>query len=182
MKIGYGAWYLGHASECRGAACCACRTAQCLQGSNMLRPYGIRVSRHASRVTGFSLVAVLFLIVVVAALGAFAVRIGAGQQQTVNLALMGARALSAANSGVEYAAYQAIGSGVVSPGTCANATLNLTGAGVSGFTVDVTCSRVLHSDPDGTYVYRIGATAYWGTYGQPDYVSRQVFATFSSVN
>jgi len=128
---------------------------------------------------GFSLVAVLFLIVVVAALGAFAVRIGAGQQQTVNLALMGARALSAANSGIEYGAARAFDTG---GSVCASSTaLTLTGPGLNGFSVDVTCVPTTHTDPDNTTTYRIGATAYWGTYGQPDYVSRQVFATFSSV-
>jgi MSHA biogenesis protein MshP len=135
----------------------------------MLRPY--------ERNAGFSLVAVLFLIVVVAALGAFAVRIGAGQQQTVNLALLGARALSAANSGVEYAAHQAVAD--TGPHVCANATLNLTGPGLNGFTVEVTCVPTQHAAVDGSTTYRIGAIAYFGTYGQPDYVSRQVFATFT---
>jgi MSHA biogenesis protein MshP len=126
-----------------------------------------------ARTRGFSLVAVLFLIVVIALLGAFAVRIGAGQQQTVNLALLGARALSAANSGIEYGAHQALVGGV-----CANATLNLSEGALNGFTVVVTCSPSSHSDGGGTNVYRINAAASFGTYGQSDYVSRQVFATF----
>jgi MSHA biogenesis protein MshP len=125
---------------------------------------------------GFSLVAALFLIVVVAALGAFAVRIGMGQQQTVNLALLSARALAAANSGIEYGAYQALNAS-----NCASATLNLTEAGLSGFTVAVTCSASAHSESGGTVdVYRIEATASLGTYGMPDFVSRRVFATFAS--
>jgi MSHA biogenesis protein MshP len=139
------------------------------------RPYAGRVTHHASRVTGFSLVAVLFLIVVIALLGAFAVRIGAGQQQTVNLALLGARALSAANSGIEYGAHQALINGV-----CANTTLNLSEGALNGFTVAVTCAPSVHADGGvgGTNVYRINAVATYGTYGQSDYVSRQVFATF----
>jgi MSHA biogenesis protein MshP len=125
---------------------------------------------------GFSLVAALFLIVVVAALGAFAVRIGMGQQQTVNLSLLSARALSAANSGIEYGAYQALNAA-----TCASATLNLTEAGLAGFTVSVTCSPSSHSEAGGAVdVYRIEALAAYGTYGTPDFVSRRVFATFAS--
>ena len=133
------------------------------------------IRRRASS-RGFSLVAALFLIVVVAALGAFAVRIGAGQQQTVNLALLSARALSAANSGIEFGANRALA------GSCAAATLNLTEAGLAGFTVTVTCSQAAHTENNiGINVYRIGATAIAGTYGTPDYVSRYVYATFTSV-
>jgi MSHA biogenesis protein MshP len=125
---------------------------------------------------GFALVAALFLIVVVAALGAFAVRISAGQQQTVNLALLTARALAAADSGIEFGAYQALyGTG------CASATLNLTEAGLNGFTVSVTCAATAHTESGGPInVYRVDATASLGTYGMPDYVSRHVYATFSS--
>jgi MSHA biogenesis protein MshP len=131
---------------------------------------------RASRTRGFSLVAALFLIVVVAALGAFAVRIGASQQQTVNLGLLTARALAAANSGVEFGAYQALDAG-----SCVNVTLNLAEAGLNGFTVAVTCSASAHAESGGTVnVYRIDATATMGTYGMPDFVSRHVYATFSS--
>jgi MSHA biogenesis protein MshP len=130
-------------------------------------------------VRGFSLVAALFLIVVVAALGAFAVRIGMGQQQTVNLALLSARALSAANSGIEYGAYQALNAS-----TCVSATLSLSEAGLAGFTVDVTCTQSTHTEssttPNNLSVYRIEALASYGTYGTPDFVSRRVFATFAS--
>jgi MSHA biogenesis protein MshP len=112
----------------------------------------------------------------VALLGAFAVRIGAGQQQAVSLELLSARALSAANSGVEFGAYQALNAG-----SCANVTLNLTEAGLNGFTVAVTCDGTAHAEAGGTAnVYRIDATASAGTYGQPDYVSRHIYATFTS--
>jgi MSHA biogenesis protein MshP len=130
----------------------------------------------ASRARGFSLVAALFLIVVVAALGAFAVRIGASQQQTVNLSLLSARALAAANSGIEFGAYQALNAS-----SCVAATLTLTEAGANGFSVAVTCSASAHAESGGTVnIYRIDATATAGTYGMPDYVSRHVYATFAS--
>lgn len=123
--------------------------------------------------SGIALVAALFLIVVVASLGAFAVRIGAGQQQTVNLALLGGRALAAANSGVEWAANQALGAAPV----CANGTLTLTEGALNGFTVTVTCSATAHSE--GTTmvnIYTIDSFAQAGVYGTPDYVSRRVRA------
>ena len=129
---------------------------------------------RASRTRGFSLVAALFLIVVVALLGAFAVRIGAGQQQTVNLALLSAKALAAANSGIEYGAHQALNAG-----SCASTTLNLTEGGLNGFTVSVTCSFTPHTvSTTAVNVYRIDATASMGAFGQPDFVSRHVYATF----
>ena len=131
-------------------------------------------SRKSS--SGFSLVAALFLIVVVAALGAFAVRIGMGQQQAVNLSLLSARALAAANSGIEYGAYQALNAS-----TCASATLVLGEAGLSGFSVAVTCTVTSHSEAGANVsVFRIEALASLGAYGAPDFVSRRVYATFSS--
>lgn len=135
-----------------------------------------QLANARTRARGFSLVAALFLVVVVAALGVFAVRVGMAQQQTVNLALLGARALAAANSGIEYGAYRALTDSV-----CAPATLNMSEAGLNGFTVNVTCSDTSHSESGGSVtVYRIEALATYGTYGQPDYVSRRVFATFAS--
>ena len=139
-----------------------------------LQPSAARA--RAARGRGFSLVAALFLIVVVAALGAFAVRIGSGQQQTVNLALLSAKALAAANSGIEYGAHQAL-----NVGSCGNATLNLTEAGLNGFTVNVTCGVTAHPmGTTGVNIFRIDATSTFGAYGMPDYVSRHVYATFVS--
>ncbi|HKQ84479.1 MAG TPA: hypothetical protein VJS42_19935 [Steroidobacteraceae bacterium] len=127
---------------------------------------------------GFSLVAALFLIVVLAMLGAFAVRIGVGQQQTVNLALLSSRALSAANAGVEWGGYQAVRSNA-----CAGSSnLNLTEGALNGFAVRVRCQRTTHTEQNVTIrVYDVTATARFGTYGQPDYVSRQVRARFTNV-
>jgi MSHA biogenesis protein MshP len=130
------------------------------------------------RQRGFALVPAIFLIVVLAALGAVAIRVGSGQQQAVTVNLLQARALSAANAGIEWGAFSAIGAGV--PGSCAaSTTLALTEGALNGFTVVVTCS----STPIGTtgaYSYVINATATSGTYGMPSYVHRVVSATFSS--
>lgn len=127
---------------------------------------------------GFSLVAALFLIVVLAMLGAFAIKISAGQQQTVNLALLGARALSAANAGIEWGAYEA----VRNDACAASSTVNLNEAALSGFVVSVGCTRTAHIEQNLTMqVYDITASAHFGTYGQPDYVLRNVRARFTNV-
>ncbi len=79
--------------------------------------------------TGFSLVPALFLLVVLAALGAVAVRLSAVEHQTVVLALQSSRAYAAAQAGVEWSAYQALVNG-----SCGNSSIALTEGGLSGFT------------------------------------------------
>jgi len=136
-----------------------------------------RANRSRRRQSGFSLVAALFLIVVIGALAAFAVRIGSGQQQTVNLGLLGARALAAADSGIEWGAFRALNGG-----SCvASTALALTEGGLNGFTVVVGCGSTTHTEGTATVtVYRFDALAQAGTYGTPDFVSRRVYATFTS--
>lgn len=124
---------------------------------------------------GAALVVAIFLIVVLSLLGAVAARLTAVQQQTVNLSLLSERALLAARSGVEWAAYRAL-----SGGPCAAATTTLTEAGLDGFTVDIDCASSAHFEGAAvTTVYRLEAFARAGTYGNPDYVSRRVSAVVS---
>jgi MSHA biogenesis protein MshP len=124
---------------------------------------------------GFALVPALFLIVAVAALAAVAIRVGGGEQQTATMALQQARALAAANSGVEWGAYQALHGGCA-PST----TLNLTEAALAGFNVVVTCSATTYPNGAGSsHSYVIASTATTGTYGQPSFVSRVVSATLT---
>ncbi len=124
--------------------------------------------RHAGREAGFSLVAAVFLIVVLAALGAFAVQVAMTQYQTANVALLDVRAQSAAEAGIEYAANRALQS---SPKCAGSKTLRPTPAALAGFVVTVTCSATTH--PIGT-VYALTAAATLGSYGTPDYVARKV--------
>jgi MSHA biogenesis protein MshP len=126
---------------------------------------------------GFALVPALFLIVVLGALAVIAVRVGTGQQQAVTMSLEEARALAAAQAGIEWGAYQSINAGVCAAST----TLNLTEASLAGFTVTVTCTASTFANGAATansYVLR--ATAVIGTYGQPGYVRRVVSGTYSS--
>lgn len=131
-----------------------------------MRPAGRRRQR------GVTLVAAIFLLVVLAALGTFAVRVGTLQQQTVSSELRAAQAFHAARSGVAWAAYRAL-----TAGWCGSQTLNLTEAGTNGFDVEVTCTQTAH--PEGsttTNVYVIDVLAEGGSYGGPDYVSRRLQA------
>jgi MSHA biogenesis protein MshP len=126
--------------------------------------------------SGFALIPALFLIVVLGALAAVAIRVGTGQQQAVTMSLQQARALSAAQTGIEWGAYKALG------GSCvATTTLTLTEAALNGFSVIVTCAAVTFSTGAATntsYVLNSVATA--GLYGQPGYVRRVVSGTYTN--
>lgn len=132
-----------------------------------------RERNTTSAQAGFSLIPALFLLIVLAAIGIVAVRLTAVQQQTVVLATQGARAYAAARAGIEAAAYDALENG-----NCGAQTIALAEAGLSGFTVDTSCSSSTHAEGGGTTtVYVIEAFARAGAYGSPDYVSRRVRAT-----
>jgi MSHA biogenesis protein MshP len=124
---------------------------------------------------GFALVPALFLLVVLAALAAAAIRVGTGEQQAVTLALLQARALAAARAGIEWGSFQALN------GSCvASTTLNLTEAALNGFGVVVTCSATSFANGAATNnSYVIASTATIGTYGQPGYVRRVVSSTLT---
>jgi MSHA biogenesis protein MshP len=129
-----------------------------------------------TRTRGFALIPALFLIVVLGALALVAFRVGTGQQQAVIMSLQQARALAAAQAGIEWGAYQAVN------GSCvASTTLNLTEAALTGFTVTVTCAATTFANGAATsssYVLLSTATA--GTYGQPGYVHRVVSGTYTN--
>ncbi|HEX5462930.1 MAG TPA: hypothetical protein VFX20_23425 [Steroidobacteraceae bacterium] len=137
------------------------------------------LSGGARREAGFSLVAAVLLIVVLAALGAFAVQVAMTQQQGANLGLLAARAQAAAGVGIEYGANVALHR---SPAVCAaSKTLRLTQGALAGFVVTVTCTATAHQIYSGApptarsfTVYTLGATATSGSYGRPDYVARKL--------
>lgn len=130
---------------------------------------------------GFSLIAAIFVILVLGALAAFAVRVGATQQQTADFALLNARAQAAADSGIEFGANQAL-----VHGSCpaAASTLNLTAVGLAGFTVTVTCTVTNHqigAAPATTYqAYALTSVAQLGTYGTSGYVARTAARTVNN--
>jgi len=137
-----------------------------------MRPCAARQCRGpTARQGGFALVAAIFLIVVLAALGTFAVRVAMAQYQSASEQLLEARAQAAAEAGIEYGSNQAL-----IAARCANRRLSLT-QGLAGFVVTVTCSSTQHqvgTPPTTKMVYALTATASYGTYGRPDYVARTV--------
>jgi len=130
----------------------------------------------ATRGAGFALVSALFVIVVLGLLAAVAGRIGTAQQQTVSSSLGEARALAAAETGIDWGAYNALKNS-----NCSGTTLNLSEAALAGYTVTVTCTATSFTENNQTYQsYTIAATASFGTYGTPDFVQRVVHATFTN--
>ena len=140
-----------------------------------MRSHGISAPRAGG---GFALIAAIFVILVLAALAMFAVRIGATQQQTAAFALLNARARLAADSGIEFGTNQAL-----VHGSCpaAATTLNPGAAGLKGFTVVVTCTVTNHqigAAPPTTYhAYALTSVAQLGTYGTSGYVARTAIRT-----
>ncbi len=120
--------------------------------------------RFLKNQAGFTLVQAIFIVVVLALLGAAMVRLIGVQSSTSVMALQQARAYQAARSGLEWgAARAAAGAG------CTD------GMAINGFQVAVTCNPQNFIEGSTTYaVFSISATATFSVYGQPDFVSRTV--------
>ena len=129
---------------------------------------------------GFSIVTAIFLIVALAALGAFAMSLLRVQQTTAALDELGARGYQAAQAGIEWGAWQILRGG----GNCnfASGDLALPGT-LSPFVVSVRCLSSVHFEAGNPVtIFRLTATAcnqpLAGTCPNPapgiDYVERQV--------
>lgn len=136
---------------------------------------------------GFSLVSAIFLLVVIAALGVFAVTLSTTQQQSAALDVLGARAYQASRAGIEWGAYQALPNSAVPGGFAANCRVGATSQVVaplpntlSGFNVNVQCASTAHSEASATVtVYQLTSTATQGTAATPNYIERQMQVTIA---
>jgi MSHA biogenesis protein MshP len=130
----------------------------------------------ARRQQGAALMTALFLLVVVAALGAFSIRLSGDQQQYGALELAQMRATQAANAGLEYWSNRVSADNNVA---CAAINLDLNAfRGFDGFTVLTSCVRI----PAGpAVVYEITADATGGAYGTPEFVRRRLTRRISTL-
>ena len=120
---------------------------------------------------GFATIVALFLLVVLAALGAFMVSISTSQQVGSAQDIQGTRAYWAARAGLEWG----IGSLTASPGACPTPPAPFT---VEGFTLSVSCSSASF-DEGGTprVVYSLTSRAsLGGAAGSLAFVERSVSA------
>jgi MSHA biogenesis protein MshP len=115
---------------------------------------------------GFSLVTAIFLLVVLASLGAMMTTFFTAQQQTSAVDVLDVRAYQAARAGVEWGAFQLTQSGVVGgafatacqPGPTSSS-VPLTGA-LSVYSVTVECSATSAMEgADTTWIYDLTSTA-----------------------
>ncbi len=131
--------------------------------------------RHAQH--GFSLVTAIFILVILAALGAAMVTFSSAQHGTVAMDMQSARAYQAARAGIEWGAYEAL----KVPGfNCTGTPFTLTfpaGTNLTGFTTTVACSMTNHAEgANAVALFVLTSTATYGVVNTPDYVSRQVSA------
>jgi MSHA biogenesis protein MshP len=143
-----------------------------------------------ARVRGFAFVASLFLLVVLGAFAAYIINIGANAQGTVESSIQAERAFEAANSGLEWAAYQeldpsqAIWGQVTTPPNCfASPSTPTLPSAFGAITLSISCTRYPAWTATPNYyeegsqrvvVYVITSTASYGTAGNSDYVQRQL--------
>ncbi|MGA8863486.1 MAG: hypothetical protein WBM09_08260 [Gallionella sp.] len=140
---------------------------------------------------GFSLISAIFLLVIIAALGTFAVTVSTSQQQDAAADVMGVRAYQAARAGLEWAAYgvaqtpagsptaaATLWSGCATGATFAAGTL---GGTLAPFKVVVTCTSSPYtegSNPSPTiYIYTITSVATGvngANPGDANYVERDI--------
>lgn len=154
----------------------------------------IRTPKRGSRQAGFSVVTAVFLVVVLALLGAFIVSVSGLQQAGHQLDVQGVRAYQAARAGLEWGAYQVLDPnntlGTPALPSCPASPTSLSGLAqsLSVFTVTVTCSASTTTEGNrnvGTYL--LVATACNQPAGgacpnptpAPGYVERQLQAIFS---
>lgn len=148
--------------------------------------------RIASLQRGFSTITAIFLLVILAALGAFMVTFTGLQQSTIQADVLGVRAYYAARAGIDWALYRALDpDNTIAPGAAAFAAcptgtiaLGSMGGSLTPFAVTVTCTATSPDPTEGNRtirVFEITATAcnQASCPGTPaaDYVERRVTVT-----
>lgn len=123
---------------------------------------------------GVALVSAIFLLVVLAALGAYMVTVSGVQQTTVDRALISARTHFAARAGLEWGIHQIVSITPIGVACPAPATFNPAGFGFDGVSVAVNCSRTQYDDGELTYIYAFTSTANHGTAGTAEYAERRL--------
>lgn len=125
--------------------------------------------RSASPQQGFAAIAAIFLLVVLAGLGAFMLTFSNTNQLNSAKDVQGSRAYWAARAGVEWGVATALGTPATCPATSAPSPLE-------GFTLTVVCTRQTYTEgPTTVIIFNFTATATsGGAVGSVGYVERSV--------
>lgn len=123
------------------------------------------MSQAPSHLRGFAIVSAIFILVVLAALGAFVVSVTTNQQLGSAIDIQGVRAYQAARAGIEWGLYRVQSSNAfdyANPNTrsCPAAVTTFIPAAptLAGFTVTVTCTASADAS-GGRTIYLLTATA-----------------------
>lgn len=135
------------------------------------------MNKHTSR--GFLLPAAIFLLVILAALGAYALNITSTQQATSKQDVLGTRAYLAARAGLEWGMFQVLTPGTANLVNCPSPS----SFNIESFNVAVTCTQSTDYNEQGTArtirIFEITSRASFGVAGTIDYSERQLQATVS---
>ena len=129
------------------------------------------------RLKGFMLPMAIFLLVVLAALVGYAMRLALLANMGTIQDVQGAQAYLAARAGVEWAAYQ-----VLTPAgmqACPTAPAPFI---INGFNIALTCNRTMTQDQGNTQdigIYTMTSIASVGAAGTQDYIERKMTVTLS---
>lgn len=113
------------------------------------------------RQRGFSVPAAVFIVVILAALGAFLVTLGSSQQLGLAQDVLGTRALMAARSGIEWGVYQVVKGGTFRT-NCRSSSATAKPSFDSDFLVSVSCTSLAYNEGTSTtpiYTYQLVAIA-----------------------
>ncbi len=133
----------------------------------------------AYRAKGFMLPVAIFLLVTLATLVGYAMRLSMLAQMGTIQDVQGANAYLASRAGVEWAAFQVLAPGSNAMQSCPASPTTLT---INSFSVVVTCSQNVSKDKGNTQdigIYTITSTASVGTAATQDYIERQIKVTLS---
>lgn len=129
-------------------------------------------SRHGAHPQrGFAIISAIFLLVVLAALGAAMLTFSAAQHTSSAMDIQGTRAYQAARAGIEWGAYRAL-----IDDSCAASSNVALGADLAGFSVTVQCSATTSG---AISAWELTSTASTGSVGGIGYAERSLRATVS---
>ncbi|HEX9395862.1 MAG TPA: hypothetical protein VF943_03890 [Burkholderiales bacterium] len=137
-----------------------------------------------TRHVGSALISAIFLIVVLAALGASMASLSNVEHDTATKSLLSAQAYQSAKTGLEWGIQRTISEpSATAPARCtsigAGTTFSPTGSGFGGASVTVSCASSTHDV--GEFVYYLTSTATIGTVGTLGYAERRMEATVSNI-
>ena len=130
-----------------------------------------------ARATGSALITALFLVIVLAALGAAMTSLSIVQQDTATKAVLAARVYYGAKAGLEWGIQAAI---ATSACAASSGAFTPAGSGFTGVSVTVTCASSQHGGA-ALSTYYLTSIATTGTLGTLSYAERRMEATVSNI-